>query len=284
LTWNDLKNEGIEIIIPEVLQNESSRPGKYAWVFKMKGKPAEVAALPVYKIEGKEVESKILFSDPVKLELSSDTQGATIFITLDGSTPTTSSQEYTGPLQIENSVTLKAMAEKSGKVNSLVSELRLFKASKFKSIDFEKSYSPKYSGLGNLTLGDGEFGGLDYTNKKWLGFEKDDMIAIIDVGEIKLIKNFTASFLHNTNSWIFSPAEVKFLVSTDGKEYTSVAKIKPPVQMEDTEKQSVIFGREIKPVKTRFVKVWAKNIGICPEWHKGAGGKAWIFTDEIMVE
>jgi len=25
-------------------------------------------------------------------------------------------------------------------------------------------------------------------------------------------------------------------------------------------------------------------VGVCPEWHKGAGGKAWLFVDEIFVE
>jgi len=34
----------------------------------------------------------------------------------------------------------------------------------------------------------------------------------------------------------------------------------------------------------KFVRVTAKNIGKCPEWHIGAGGKAWIFSDELIVE
>jgi hexosaminidase len=34
----------------------------------------------------------------------------------------------------------------------------------------------------------------------------------------------------------------------------------------------------------RFVKVRAVNISVCPSWHKGAGGKAWVFVDEITVE
>ena len=33
----------------------------------------------------------------------------------------------------------------------------------------------------------------------------------------------------------------------------------------------------------RYVKVYAKNRGRCPPWHKGAGGKAWIFADEIEI-
>jgi hypothetical protein len=32
------------------------------------------------------------------------------------------------------------------------------------------------------------------------------------------------------------------------------------------------------------IRVVAKNIGTCPDWHQGAGGKAWIFADEIIIE
>ena len=39
-----------------------------------------------------------------------------------------------------------------------------------------------------------------------------------------------------------------------------------------------------KGLKGRYVKVLAKNRGVCPSWHPGAGGKAWIFADEISIE
>ena len=35
---------------------------------------------------------------------------------------------------------------------------------------------------------------------------------------------------------------------------------------------------------TRYIKVKAESIKKCPEWHPGAGGKAWLFIDEIVVE
>ena len=38
-----------------------------------------------------------------------------------------------------------------------------------------------------------------------------------------------------------------------------------------------------KSLKTRFIRVEAINIGVCPEWHPGKGQKAWIFADEILV-
>jgi len=37
MEWNDLGEEGTEILIPADLQNEENRPCDYAWVFKMKG-------------------------------------------------------------------------------------------------------------------------------------------------------------------------------------------------------------------------------------------------------
>jgi hexosaminidase len=41
---------------------------------------------------------------------------------------------------------------------------------------------------------------------------------------------------------------------------------------------------EVGGVAGRYVRVTAKTIGTCPAWHPGAGGKAWIFMDEIFVE
>lgn len=44
------------------------------------------------------------------------------------------------------------------------------------------------------------------------------------------------------------------------------------------------FFKKLFPwIRTRFIRVKSKNIGICPPWHRGAGGKAWIFADEIIV-
>ena len=46
-----------------------------------------------------------------------------------------------------------------------------------------------------------------------------------------------------------------------------------------------IFKYIVKPkgIKSRYIKLKASNIGQCPEYHPGSGGKAWIFTDEIII-
>ncbi|WP_060862295.1 chitobiase/beta-hexosaminidase C-terminal domain-containing protein [Paenibacillus riograndensis] len=52
--------------------------------------------------------------------LSSATSGAAIHYTLDGSVPTSSSPEYSGPIPVTEAVTIKAIAVKAGMTNSAV--------------------------------------------------------------------------------------------------------------------------------------------------------------------
>jgi len=49
-----------------------------------------------------------------KVTISSTTPGATFYYTTDGSTPTTGSQEYTGPVSVAHTLTLKAFGVKAG--------------------------------------------------------------------------------------------------------------------------------------------------------------------------
>lgn len=54
------------------------------------------------------------------ITISSSTAGATIYYTTDGSTPTTASTQYTGPVTLSKTATLQAIAAASGLTNSAV--------------------------------------------------------------------------------------------------------------------------------------------------------------------
>ncbi len=72
------------------------------------------AATPTFSPEGG------IYTSAQNVTISSDTENATIYYTLDGSDPTTSSIEYTGAIVVDETVTIKAIAVKEGMANSAV--------------------------------------------------------------------------------------------------------------------------------------------------------------------
>jgi hypothetical protein len=60
------------------------------------------------------------FNGSISVSISDTTAGASIYYTLDGSTPTTSSTLYTGPITITTTTTVKAIAAASGLTNSSI--------------------------------------------------------------------------------------------------------------------------------------------------------------------
>src|SRR5207249_437801 len=60
------------------------------------------------------------FVGSVTVTMSTATSGATIYYTTDGSTPTTASSAYAGPISVPRTTTLRAMAAAPGMANSAV--------------------------------------------------------------------------------------------------------------------------------------------------------------------
>ncbi len=60
------------------------------------------------------------YDDPVNVSLASETANATIYYTLDGSDPTDASTMYTGPISVNESTTIKAIAYADGLDESFV--------------------------------------------------------------------------------------------------------------------------------------------------------------------
>ena len=59
-----------------------------------------------------------LYTSPISVSIASATAGASIYYTIDGTAPTTSSTLYTAPIQLSQTTTVKAMATAAGYQNS----------------------------------------------------------------------------------------------------------------------------------------------------------------------
>jgi len=88
--------------------------------------------------------------------------------------------------------------------------------------------------------------------------------------------------LHQSGAWIFYPENITFYLSNSGKNFKKSEEVNNPITK--TTKDGITdFTAELNQ-KSRYIKIKAKNISICPAWHAGSGGKAWLFVDEIIVE
>jgi len=224
------------------------------------------------------------FTTSTTLTLACLEQGAAIYYTLDGSTPDQFSALYREPIIIDRSTTLKAIAIKAGLPDSFVLTASLDKIPEGRSIVLHTTYSPQYSAGGDLALIDGNRGLSNFRTGTWQGYQGSDLEAVIDLGTKNTISKLTIGFLQDINAWVFMPLQVEYHVSSDGQNFVLVATVANDISAQQEGVISKDFSAVISPQSARYVKVKAQSIGICPSWHKGAGDKAWIFADEILVE
>lgn len=219
------------------------------------------------------------------VKLETDTHRPDIRFTLDGSEPRVSSRRYEQPLRLKKTAVLKAAAFLDGRMIGKPAEEKLYRHLALglpAALSFP--YQEQYSGGGPLALGDGLRGSRSPGDGRWQGFDGADLIAVINLGKARKIGRVAAGFLQNSASWIFLPEAVEFAVSVDGKEYTIIATPTNDTAPLNPEPQIKEFSAEVAGKKVRFVRVHARNIGVCPEGHPGAGNSAWLFADEIIVE
>lgn len=216
----------------------------------------------------------------VLCEMLTEIPDAEIYYTRDNTEPTINSLKYISPFEIKESVMLKAKLFKNGEAVSTVYKRKIeFHKALYKNI-LLTNVPVKYTGGDEYALVNGLNGSKNFGDGNWCGFEGNDLDALIDLGETTGITSVSISFLHNPHSWIFRPEYVKLEYSEDGKEFKQLDEYK----LGDNENKPGIinYNKEVN-IKARYIKVFGKNIEKCPPSHYAAGGKAWLFVDEIIV-
>jgi hypothetical protein len=144
------------------------------------------------------------------------------------------------------------------------------------------TYSPKYRVGGEAALTDRLFGGLDF-RFNWLGYEGDDMVILVDLGKRVAFSSVRMNFLKAVESWVFLPEEITIEVSDNNKFFRQVASIQGDNSDQGYLVKSIPYQMEFKQQKARYLKITARSMKTCPDWHRGYGRPSWIFVDEIQV-
>ncbi|KAA3609477.1 MAG: DUF4838 domain-containing protein [Planctomycetota bacterium] len=147
-------------------------------------------------------------------------------------------------------------------------------------IQAQPSPSPKYAAGDPKRLVDGMPGG-DQCHENWIGWEGEDSTITLNLGRERLLDQVQVAFLQDPKSWIWLPKRVELWLSEDGDSWQSAAvwvpMISDRIPMQQTWKPSL--GGQT----ARWVKLQVEGIKTCPDWHIGAGQKAWFFVDEISM-
>jgi len=225
------------------------------------------------------------------VEMTPTQSGIKILYTVNDTLTLDNSHAYEAPVSIDGTSTFIAQAKMSttrpvenGRLvgNPLELSFIMDKALNSKVI-VEDSYAPQYSAGGVSSLVDGIRGGMNFRDGLWQGYQGTDINAVVDLGEGKDISEIGAGFYQESGSWIFMPDSVEYYMSDDGTSFEKigVARNNIPQKSPDSVKKDFVLKFDRR--KVRYFKIVAKNIGVCPPWHPGAGGKAWLFIDEIFA-
>ncbi len=220
----------------------------------------------------------------VLVVLTTEHGGVSIRYTFDGGDPTPASPLYEGPVPLpEGLVTLKAASFREGRRLGRVTT-KIFEGHMAVGATVHSSVSPSpRHDPGLHALVDGLLDGANMQSPLWTGWEGVSPTLLIDLGKADTLRTVTVNCLEAQRSRIFLPPEIRVLISRDGERFMTRGILYRELKKEP-QTRPVALTLNIPPTYGRYLKIWIQSAEKCPDWHPAAGKKAWIFTDEVIVE
>jgi hypothetical protein len=226
-----------------------------------------------------------ILTGPEDLKLKHYIRGTVIRYTLDGTVPDSiKSPVYKEGIVIDSNVTLKAIAYKDGWFTSDVLEYHFYKRDFTPdSVRLITKADEKYRASGGHTLNDNERSDVNFVSGKWLGYEDNDLVAILRFPENISTKSVTLSALEDLSSRIFLPQKVEVYGGMTPGNMKLLGSMTPkqPGDMQTRMNVAVICSYPAATV--RYIKLVVKPVRSMPEWHQQKGEKAMAFIDEVFV-
>lgn len=234
----------------------------------------------------------IWFTESMHLSVASTMKTGTIRYTLDGSIPVATSAAYTKPLVLNSAVTVSARwfdGQNVGRGNVATATYRKLATVKHAAVTkpvtitvTAKLDDPKAAAK---LLVDGVLGrDGDWGSPEVLRLGDSDLEAVIDLGQSTKIHKVVGRFIYHQEAGIYPASRVEVFVSEDGRTFQPAGQTKFAVPQEQG--AGGVSVREIaveSGAVGRYLKVFCKNNGLLPAWHKAPGVLGHLMMDEILV-
>lgn len=211
-----------------------------------------------------------------------------LFFTTDGSDPVPGRSRQISqntPIILKESTHLKVLAtDASFQKRSAVVEARIHKRPNQWHVRNLNEPNRMYTAGGAASLVDGQRGSVNWRKGDWQGIQGNNFVAVVDLGSKTDIATLSAGFLQDTRSWILLPTEVRFLGSNNGKKFRLLGNF----THQEADNRMDVFLKDLggpiqRTERYRYIKVEARQYGLLPSWHPGAGYPTFIFIDELLV-
>jgi len=212
--------------------------------------------------------------------LTSSLPGGKIFYTTDGSIPSVKSKRYTEGINIASACLLKARLfdGNSQPVNRTFQQLFTIHKAIGTAVTLTHPPVEKYN-PGVYALVNGVNGNSKYNDGQWTGWSGDDAEIVIDLERVTVVHSISTHVLNYHWQRMWAPTHLEIALSEDGVAFTKVY----------TQNKFSLNGintitAKFSEHKARYIKLTALNKGIIPAGNYGAGGKALLMLDEIIIE
>lgn len=229
--------------------------------------------------------TEMVFRSGMELLLKHPIKGVEIRYTTDGSAPDSlQSPLFKDSLSLQDNTTIRAIACKKGWYASDPVQFSFYKSTyKPDSVVLVTQPNGTYAGNGAKTLCDGQKGGVDQGNGKWLGYVKEPMTALLLFKQPVPLQSVSVGILRNINGYIFPPVKVEIWGGTDAQHLKLLKRIIPAAGKKDDPAAAMDIVGTFPVTSVSCIKLVLDPIEKLPLWHPGKGGRGWVFADEVLL-